>query len=171
MTKPSSTPFGSYFLPDTITAALSSPEFIKRCIAEEGLNLTCLLLHKNADYGNSALFPPVLAPHVPPEQAILVRMSDKVARLTNLLSKGAEISINESIADTISDLAGYAILYRVAQKTKPVAISVEVPLEEHQPQRQHDTPSPRPITSTSDVLLEGLALIQTKELSKNDIFR
>lgn len=40
---------------------------------------------------------------------IAVRMSDKVARLLNLLAKGAEAE-NESLVDTYLDIVGYAVI-------------------------------------------------------------
>lgn len=65
------------------------------------------LIRKNHDYGNSVFKSPILEPDMPPDEAILVRMSDKLARLANLKNKEAK---NESYEDTILDLAGYCIL-------------------------------------------------------------
>ena len=73
-----------------------------------------VLLAKNGDYGFAAFNPPVLCNSMPPEIAILVRMSDKISRLANL---GLAKSPNwESYEDTILDLAGYCILYLAAVK-------------------------------------------------------
>ena len=77
-------------------------------IAETVLRIGATLLRKNADYGGSAWQPPVLAPSMNAGDAIRVRMSDKIHRLAALSSKAAEV--NESIDDTLSDLAGYCIL-------------------------------------------------------------
>ena len=46
------------------------------------------------------------------EQGILVRMSDKMQRITNLLTREAEVK-DESIADTLSDLRNYANILQV----------------------------------------------------------
>jgi hypothetical protein len=40
---------------------------------------------------------------------VAVRMSDKVARLLNLIAKGAEAE-NESLTDTWLDIVGYAVI-------------------------------------------------------------
>lgn len=82
-----------------------------RRIATEGVAITALLLAKNADYGGSAWQVPTLAPGLDPGTAILVRMSDKIARLSTLLAANAEAQVTESIEDTLRDLAGYAMLY------------------------------------------------------------
>ena len=85
----------------------------QRRIAEVGMEVVSLLLRKNSDYGNSAFKKPVLSPGTQPSDAILVRMSDKISRLNNLKDgKGAKVE--ESIRDTMTDLAGYAILWLVA---------------------------------------------------------
>ena len=46
------------------------------------------------------------------EDAILVRMSDKMVRVGNLLKREAEVS-DESIKDSLSDLANYAMILRM----------------------------------------------------------
>lgn len=55
-------------------------------IAETGLTWLDLLLRKNKDYGSTVFRRPHLARHCDPATGILVRMSDKIDRLTNLLS-------------------------------------------------------------------------------------
>ena len=92
-------------------------------IANVGLGIVALLLRKNADYGDTAGRSPVLAPDLSAGEAILVRMSDKIARLSNLLQKkdGAvcfKAEVAESVEDTMRDLAGYAILWLVANNTE-----------------------------------------------------
>lgn len=99
-------------------------------IATVGLKVVATLLRKNHDYGSSVWKTPVLAPDVPPAQAILVRMSDKVARIAQLATSKAEV--NESLDETLLDLAGYAILKvampteQLATPTKPAANTVQV---------------------------------------------
>lgn len=77
--------------------------------------LTELLLAKNHDYGNAALQSPILMPRIGVEWAILVRLGDKIARLKNLLS-GAGAQVQESIDDTLMDMAGYCVLLMVVRK-------------------------------------------------------
>lgn len=79
-------------------------------IATEGVALVDMLLRKNSDYGSSAWRPPVLAPDMDWRTMILVRMSDKIARLATLQAS-IDPQVNESIEDTLRDLAGYCLLY------------------------------------------------------------
>jgi hypothetical protein len=72
------------------------------------------LLQKNSDYGGSAWQVPLLAPQLTPRQAIQCRMSDKVMRLAKLLT-GEQAQVQESIDDTMKDLAGYSILWLGAE--------------------------------------------------------
>lgn len=46
------------------------------------------------------------------EKGILVRMSDKMQRITNLISREAKVK-DESIMDTLSDLRNYANILQV----------------------------------------------------------
>lgn len=53
------------------------------------------------------------------EQWLLVRMSDKMSRISNLLEKEAQVN-DESIEDTLIDLANYSIILKlyIQWKTK-----------------------------------------------------
>lgn len=66
------------------------------------------LIRKNRDYGDS------FAKQYTKYGVMcgLIRMDDKMARLTNLVT-GAQQHVDESIEDTLMDLAGYAILCAV----------------------------------------------------------
>ena len=44
---------------------------------------------------------------------ILVRMSDKFARLRTALQDGREFQVNESVIDTVTDLAVYSVILRI----------------------------------------------------------
>jgi hypothetical protein len=57
------------------------------------------------------------------ERGILVRMSDKMSRIANLLNKTNDVS-DETVGDTLSDLANYALILRVyiENKDKPTKI-------------------------------------------------
>lgn len=48
---------------------------------------------------------------VPAHIGVLVRMSDKYIRITNLLRNPDNDQVNESILDTLADLAAYALIY------------------------------------------------------------
>lgn len=54
------------------------------------------------------------------EQGILVRMSDKMSRIGNLLSKETHAVKDESIEDTLQDLANYAAILATYIKNKNV---------------------------------------------------
>ena len=49
---------------------------------------------------------------IPVDKAILVRMSDKLQRISVLLNKEPDV-VEESIKDTCSDLANYAMILRM----------------------------------------------------------
>ena len=112
-------------MPPLITEALSNQRGTdQQLIAETGVSIVELLIRKNTDYGSSAWTPPILAPGVDPDTAMRVRMSDKLARITQILASASDPLVNESIDETFGDLAGYLILllaYR--KKMKPAAIS------------------------------------------------
>jgi len=71
-----------------------------------------LLIRKNRDYGNS--FSKQYEKYG--MTSSLIRMEDKMNRLSNLIS-GAKQEVNESIDDTLQDLAGYALLTLVVRKS------------------------------------------------------
>ena len=69
-------------------------------------------LAKNADYGDSVFHTGPLCTDVCPSKAVAVRMDDKIKRLTTLMQSDncANCRVNESITDTLKDLAVYAII-------------------------------------------------------------
>jgi hypothetical protein len=83
-------------------------------IAEVAIDWTATLLGKNFDYGSCVWKEGVLTPGMDPIAAIRVRMSDKIARLRNLLENNPEV--NESIEDTVKDLGAYCLLWLAAPK-------------------------------------------------------
>lgn len=85
---------------------LGSGDETKRLIAEAGIRLACLLIQKNARYGNSALEPiAVFARDITPAQRLAVRMDDKVNRIVHGLgTNGGDAE------DPRVDLAGYLLL-------------------------------------------------------------
>lgn len=68
-------------------------------------NLASLLVSKNQDYGDA------FGKSVDKfgDVAFLVRMEDKINRMNNLMSTN-KVPNNESIQDTLTDIAGYCIL-------------------------------------------------------------
>ncbi len=73
-------------------------------------NIIELVKDKNKDYGSSAFSYPVFVPWIPPQTAILVRLSDKVARIKNLFGKGVSSVPTEAVEDTVRDTVGYLCL-------------------------------------------------------------
>lgn len=51
------------------------------------------------------------------ERGILIRMADKMSRIGNLISKEAQVK-EESIDDTLKDLAVYATILRIYRRYK-----------------------------------------------------
>jgi hypothetical protein len=92
-----------------IRDALNGTDDDQKRIAQVGLEWVATILAKNSDYGSSVWFSPVLKPTLDPGDAILVRMSDKVARIASLSIKEAQV--DESLEDTMKDLGAYALLY------------------------------------------------------------
>lgn len=58
------------------------------------------------------------------ERAILVRMSDKLARISNILEKETQVK-DESIMDTLVDLANYSAILKVYLENKKKSDIVE----------------------------------------------
>ena len=69
-------------------------------------NIAELLEKKNKDYGNS--FDKTIEEYG--MTAYFLRIEDKLSRLKNLSKNGEKPLINESIEDTLKDIAGYSIL-------------------------------------------------------------
>lgn len=84
-------------------------EEVQRLIAEECDSVKELLLMKNRRYGNAALEPIRIFAKSDAGEQIRVRMDDKLNRIKNFKE-------SDSDEDTIKDLIGYLILYRVWEK-------------------------------------------------------
>lgn len=93
----------------------SGREIVAECQA-----LTCLLLQKNAKYGDSALNPRRVFAKADAVEQIKVRIDDKI----NRIEKG-DASIEDE--DVIQDLLGYLILLRIATKRKAAASAKKDP--------------------------------------------
>jgi len=95
---------------------MNREEFIRE-IEANATNDVDIVMAKNADYANGddpfQNFRLVAAMGTcTVEQGILVRMSDKMQRIANLLTREAEVK-DESIADTLSDLRNYANILQI----------------------------------------------------------
>jgi len=66
---------------------------------------------KNLDYGDSFRITRERFP-----EAILIRLWDKMNRLTNLMKGNGYYAVDEPIEDTLLDLANYALLELVERK-------------------------------------------------------
>ena len=76
-------------------------------IKEISMEVTNLLLEKNAAYGDSALNPVGIFSKGDAVQSLCARIDDKLMRIKN---KG----INDLTEDTVTDLIGYLILQKAA---------------------------------------------------------
>lgn len=59
------------------------------------------------------------------EQGFLTRMTDKMSRIASFCSKGELQVKDESVEDTLQDLANYSILMLLYIKSKKLKLSVE----------------------------------------------
>ena len=80
----------------------STEELIKQVARD----VVLLLLEKHKDYGYTANNPPQIFSKLSAREGILARLDDKLSRVKN---KG----LNDNTEDTISDIIGYLILYKV----------------------------------------------------------
>ena len=88
----------------------STEEIIK----EVGKEVVMLLLEKNKAYGDTANNPPQIFSRLSAKEGLLARIDDKLSRIKH---KG----LNDLTEDTVLDLIGYLILYKVQlrkEKTK-----------------------------------------------------
>lgn len=94
---------------------MNAAELIQRMSALYDQNIE-IAIKKNQDYANNdepfANFEACEAFGVPTEIGFMTRMTDKLCRVGNLLTREAAV-VDESIFDTLSDLANYAMLLRV----------------------------------------------------------
>lgn len=86
--------------------------------------LKTTLVAKNQNYGNSAFRNPLLAPNVSPQEALLTRLSDKIGRMERLL-RGEPDRVQESLDDTILDIAGYCVLLLIERAQENNSNSVQ----------------------------------------------
>ena len=80
-------------------------------IKEVGREVVMLLLEKNKAYGDTANDPPKICSKLSAKEGILARIDDKLSRIKTM-------GLNDKTEDTMLDLIGYLILYRVQCKTE-----------------------------------------------------
>jgi len=78
-------------------------------IKEVGKEVVLLLLQKNKAYGDTANNPPQIFSKLSAKEGLLARIDDKLSRIKQ---KG----LNDLTEDTVQDLIGYLILYKVQLK-------------------------------------------------------
>tara|TARA_Y100001937_G_C7033952_1_gene291397 strand:+ start:189 stop:512 length:324 start_codon:yes stop_codon:yes gene_type:complete len=78
-------------------------------IREVGREVVLLLIEKNKAYGDTANNPPQIFSKLSAKEGLLARIDDKLSRIKH---KG----LNDLTEDTVKDLIGYLILYKVQIK-------------------------------------------------------
>lgn len=77
-------------------------QYFQDAVMEELGELGDLLIRKQLDYGPNAIARFGL-------EGIVIRLSDKIERLINLQKLKSDPEVDESVEDTLQDIAGYAI--------------------------------------------------------------
>ena len=85
---------------------MKTTEYFIKKVSEE---VTELLLRKNKAYGDTANKPPQIFSKLSAKEGILARIDDKLSRIKT-------VGLNDETEDTMLDLIGYLILYRVQVK-------------------------------------------------------
>ncbi|MGG1219377.1 nucleotide modification associated domain-containing protein [Priestia endophytica] len=95
-----------------------------KAVENIGYSVVATVKKKNKDYGNS--YEKMIDKYG--MVALLIRFQDKLGRLDSLVLKGQEQEVpDESIEDTLKDIAGYALLEltrREMKKKKGINISL-----------------------------------------------
>lgn len=106
---------------------MNQKQFVKEIEATFG-EAVSILKRKNTDYATETdpwkNFRFAELVEVGVERAILVRMSDKLARISNILGKEAQVK-DESIIDTLVDLANYSAILKVYIDNKKKSATVK----------------------------------------------
>tara|TARA_R100000935_G_scaffold58069_1_gene93752 strand:- start:1715 stop:2002 length:288 start_codon:yes stop_codon:yes gene_type:complete len=87
-------------------------------IKEVSREIVLLLLEKNKAYGDTANQPPNIFSKLSPKEGILARLDDKLSRIKT-------VGINDDTEDTMLDLIGYLILYRVQLRKESIKQNLE----------------------------------------------
>lgn len=100
--------------------------------------MVALTQKKNADYSGGSVTQDPFANFsevemlgiASTEQGFLTRMNDKFARIRSFVKKGVLMVSDESVEDTLMDLANYSILMAGYIKAKRDANQLSLPIEE-----------------------------------------
>lgn len=103
---------------ETTTETTVALTEVQQAITAECRELETMLIEKNRNYGNSALEPLRVFSKASAREQILVRLDDKLSRL----SRGAAAG-----EDVIKDMLGYLILLRVADRMSKAFSSLRQP--------------------------------------------
>lgn len=94
---------------------MNQTQFLKR-LEELHLEAVAISKAKNADYANDndpfQNFRACEMLNIDSNVGIMVRMTDKLMRASNLLSREAQVK-DESIMDTLKDLSNYALILAI----------------------------------------------------------
>lgn len=120
---------------------MTQEQFLKR-LAELYDNNIKISTAKNSDYAGSndafknfTLVETLTNGNVSTEMGIVTRMTDKLQRITNIIQSGTVSVKDESVLDTLSDLANYSMILRIYIESKSGEKNVNIisnPLEEQQ---------------------------------------
>ena len=99
---------------------MKTTEYFIKQVSEE---VTELLLRKNKAYGDTANKPPKIFSKLSAKEGILARIDDKLSRIKT-------VGLNDETEDTMLDLIGYLILYRVQVKKEESLKRIERNLED-----------------------------------------
>ncbi len=115
---------------------------IKLCLHKDFCDtLNIIYRQKNHDYGDSFAKVRSVVPN-----AILVRLMDKLERLKTLLGKGEQAQVvDESIYDTLIDMANYCIMEVVERRLELDALNEKIKLrlnEKRESEPQEEPPKP-----------------------------
>jgi hypothetical protein len=91
--------------------AKNSQRYYHEALGDQLGELSEMLMRKHLDYGSKNLERFGL-------YGILIRMSDKMERLFNLQQLRRDPEVEETIEDTLDDIAGYAIQARLLLKNE-----------------------------------------------------
>lgn len=112
-------------------------------LAKTYLEILALQKRKNADYTGDAANPfaciefAAIAAGVTPEEGLLVRIGDKIARIRGLLGVERAPQVDESLGDTVRDLIGYGAMFLAYLSRDQILEGVE---DEPTPPPQNDLP-------------------------------
>lgn len=90
---------------------MTKPKTFNQASEQIAVELAHLVCSKQLDYGPDN----ILKCPVGPEVGIIVRLHDKLSRLTNLYKSGRTPN-NESITDTWNDIMGYGMVGRMVSE-------------------------------------------------------